>query len=209
MRDVWGHPAITRQLCRAPQAPFCARVGEFPAVSHLPAGIEMSGFAAQSRPSVPRNVVARSRLRTRSNSPTGLLDVSEKPRASLRTQPPAVGARKIRRPYPADYILRGSPSKRRQPRDRKTRRRIRRLCFTRNEAASPARSTDVLIGIAGWRRLLGLRSRPRSGGYCIVLQAHLSARRGRAPLQTENRGFCRGISLSDAGSIPRIVTRVR
>ncbi len=77
-----------------------------------------------------------------------------------------------------------------------------RLCFTRNEAASPAQSTDVLIGIAGWRRLLGLRSRPRAGGYCIVLQAHLSARRGRAPLQTENRGFCRGISLSDAFDIP-------
>lgn len=68
--------------------------------------------------------------------------------------------------------------------------------FLAPEAASPAQSTDVLIGIAGWRRWVGLRSGPTSGGYCLVPQGLLSAAH-ISTLYKPSVGAFAGLILSD------------
>ena len=85
--------------------------------------------------------------------------------APPRALPPDVGARKTRRRYSADYVLRGSPTQRRHRGLQKTKDgRKEDYGFRRPRPPAPQKRVDVLIDIAGWRRWVGLRSRPTSGG---------------------------------------------
>ena len=75
------------------------------------------------------------------------------------------------------------------------------------EAASPSYCLPRTRGKDGWRHGVGLRSRPdKLGGYCVVAQGLLSVRLAGT---SGVRLLVPLISLSDACSIPRIVTRVR
>jgi len=76
----------------------------------------------------------------------------------------------------------------------------------RTNCASFARTCGVA---AFGRAAAGRAQRPDGGGLCLAPQAFIGNGRFRQTLQTEHRGYCRGRSLSDAGSILRIVTRVR
>ena len=82
---------------------------------------------------------------------------------------PLVGARKTRRPYSADYVLRGSPTKRRHRGLQKTKEggTPPDYGFRRPRPPAPHLSTAVLSGIEGWRRLVGLQA--RRGGRRILL----------------------------------------
>lgn len=68
------------------------------------------------------------------------------------------------------------------------------------EAASPAQSIDVLIDMAGWRRLVGLRSRakrPDVGGL-IAFNFKSFSRSGRPrPPYKPSKGAIAGAFLSD------------
>ena len=136
-------------------------------------------------------------------------DVFEK-RAPMRSSPPDVGARKTRRRFSADYVLRGSPTQCRQPRDRKTRREVRRpTMFSEDRGRQPVICLSLYSAI--WTGGgIGSGCRPDVWGADFRCRAStfVACAPSLAP-SNRRKGHIQGWCLSDACSIPRIVTRVR
>ncbi len=137
------------------------------------------------------------RLRTRSiaRSLARTIVTCTKSRASTHSSPPAVGARKIRRRYSADYILRGSPTQRRQPRDLKNKdgrkedyvfqARGRQPCSLESMYSSTLQGGGVGSGCAADRRR----------GALACISGAFAGLSFRLPLQTDLRGDRRGRSI--------------
>ena len=86
---------------------------------------------------------------------------------------PRASAPRRRRPQnkeaasPPTMFLRGSPTKRRHRGLRETGRSLYRPCFSRPRPPVPPSGLAVLSEIAGWRRLVGLRSDRRRGAIAL------------------------------------------
>ena len=121
--------------------------------------------------------------------------------------PQLVGARKTRRPYSADYVLRGSPTQCRQPRDRKPRKAVPRLTMV-----SEDRGRQPFIYLLrtrskeGWRHWVGLLSPTSWGAYFVPAQALLWLAPLPSPLPPEGRVIGRGSFYRTCSTSFSIVT---
>ena len=157
----------TRQRCVPHCTPYlfrstCCEAGKWFAI-RAPTRSDSDHFVRlcrSSRPSAAADVLRAVATSDAFDSPQrseDYRDVFEKPALPRALAPQLVGARKTRRPYSADYVLRGSPTQCRQPRTRKPRREVRRpTMVSEGRGRQPVYCLPRTRGKDGWRHWVGL-----------------------------------------------------